>query len=113
MVHTKELKESADFYVKYLGFVCDSYSEDWGWCHLKRDFFSLMLATPGAYYSFEQPMFTGTLYFQTDSVDELWAHLKDKVEVSYPIETFRFGMREFAIYDNNGYLLQFGQEIKV
>ena len=26
------------------------------------------------------------------------------------IETFEWGMREFAIYDNNGYVLQFGQE---
>jgi len=27
---------------------------------------------------------------------------------SKPID---WGMREFAIYDNNGYMLQFGQEI--
>ena len=30
--------------------------------------------------------------------------------VVYPMETFGYGMREFAVYDNNGYLLQFGQE---
>jgi len=36
--------------------------------------------------------------------------LKDKVRVCYPLENFEYGMREFAIYDNNGYLLQFGQE---
>ena len=27
-------------------------------------------------------------------------------------EDFEHGMREFAIYDNNGYMLQFGQEIE-
>jgi len=37
--------------------------------------------------------------------------LKDKVEVCYGIENFHYGMREFAIYDNNGYLLQFGQDV--
>ena len=37
--------------------------------------------------------------------------MKDKAEVVYPIEDFDYGMREFAIRDNNGYLLQFGQEI--
>jgi hypothetical protein len=29
--------------------------------------------------------------------------------VAYPLEDFHYGMREFAIYDNNGYMLQFGQ----
>lgn len=31
--------------------------------------------------------------------------------VCYPIEDFHYGMREFAIFDNNGYLLQFGQPV--
>lgn len=31
--------------------------------------------------------------------------------VVYPIETFAYGMREFAIRDNNGYILQFGREV--
>ena len=37
--------------------------------------------------------------------------LKDKARISYEIDNFPYGMREFAVYDNNGYLLQFGQEI--
>ena len=41
----------------------------------------------------------------------LWADLKGRVAVAYPMEEFHYGMREFAIYDNNGYLLQFGQEV--
>jgi len=31
--------------------------------------------------------------------------------VVYPLEDCAYGMREFAIRDNNGYILQFGQEI--
>jgi len=31
-----------------------------------------------------------------------------KANICYEIETFEWGMREFAIYDNNGYILQFG-----
>jgi uncharacterized glyoxalase superfamily protein PhnB len=46
-----------------------------------------------------------------DDADEVWNQLKDKAKVSYPIEDFDYGMREFAIYDNNGYLLQFGHSI--
>lgn len=37
--------------------------------------------------------------------------LKDKAKVCYDIEDFCYGMREFAIYDNNDNLQQFGQEI--
>ena len=36
---------------------------------------------------------------------------QDQCEVVYPIEDFDYGMREFAIRDNSGYLLQFGQPI--
>jgi uncharacterized glyoxalase superfamily protein PhnB len=54
---------------------------------------------------------TGSLYFKTDDVNALWLRLKDKCKVEYPPEDFEYGMREFAIRDNSGYLLQFGQEI--
>lgn len=44
-------------------------------------------------------------------MDAAWGELKDKVRLCYPIEDFDHGMREFAISDNNGCLLQIGQEI--
>ncbi len=56
--------------------------------------------------------FTGSFYFSTDDVDAMWARLKDKAKVCYGIENFDYGMRKFAVYDNNGYLLQFGQAIE-
>jgi hypothetical protein len=37
--------------------------------------------------------------------------LKDQCKVEYPLEDFEYGVREFAIRDNSGYLLQFGKEI--
>jgi uncharacterized glyoxalase superfamily protein PhnB len=54
---------------------------------------------------------TGSFYFTTDDVDDLWQELEDKARVCYDIENFEWGMREFAVYDFNGGLLQFGQEI--
>ena len=39
------------------------------------------------------------------------AQLKDKAAIVYPLEDFDYRMRKFAIRDNNGYILQFGQEI--
>ena len=58
-----------------------------------------------------KPIFTGSFYLNTDNVDKLREELKDKTRGCYEIENFDWEMREFAIYDNNGYLQQFGQEI--
>jgi uncharacterized glyoxalase superfamily protein PhnB len=46
-----------------------------------------------------------------DNIDELWYSIKDKAEVCSEIETFEWGMREFAIFDNNGYSFQFAQDM--
>jgi len=39
----------------------------------------------------------------------VWRRVEGRARVCYPIETFEYGMREFAVYDNNGYLVQIGQ----
>ena len=44
--------------------------------------------------------------------DDRQQKVKDKAPVCDGIETFNQGMRPFAIYDDNGYMRQFGQEIK-
>lgn len=111
MLWTNELKETIAFYVNVLGFKCGEYNEDWGWAALHKDDCEIMLAKPNEHIPFEKPMFTGSFYFNVDAVDELWNAIKDKCKICYEIENFEWGMREFAVYDNNGYLLQFGQEI--
>lgn len=92
-----------------LGFACSERNDAWGWASLEKDGVGLMLATPNAHEPFEGPTFTGSLYFNTDDVDSVWENLKDKVKLVYRLEEFAWGMKEFAIYDNNGYILQFGQ----
>lgn len=111
MLRTKDLEGSVEFYTRLLGFECGALSEDWGWASLSRDGATIMLALPNAHEPFERPAFTGSLYIRCDDVDAMWEQVKDRAKVCYPIEDFEYGMREFAIYDNDGYLLQFGQEI--
>lgn len=111
MIWTEQIHETIDFYTKLLGFTCHEYNEEWGWATLGKDDVGIMVAKPNSHTSFEKPVFTGTFYFSVDNVDELWNQLKDKVKIGYEIENFEYGMRDFAIYDNNGYMLQFGQEI--
>lgn len=111
MIWTEKLRETVDFYTQILHFTCDEFNENWGWASLSKDSVALMAAKPNEHTPFEKPNFTGSFYYNTDDVDALWNELKDKVNIAYGIESFEYGMREFAVYDNNGYLLQFGQEI--
>ena len=111
MLWTNQLLETLQFYTETLGFTCHEYNEEWGWASLGRDGVELMLSRPNEHTPFEKAQFTGSFYISTDDVEANWHELKDKVSICYPIETFEWGMREFAIYDNNGYLLQFGQEV--
>ena len=111
MIWTNELQETIDFYVNNLGFECGNYNEEWGWAALHKDAAELMIAKPNAHTPFDKPTYTGTFYIKTDNVNELWEKLKDKVKIVYPLEEFEWQMREFAIYDNNGYTIQFGEDI--
>lgn len=111
MIWTREISATIDFYTNILGFTCASYDESYGWASLYRDDVSIMISKPNEHTPFQKPLFTGTFYFQTDNVEAIWEQLKGKTNICYPLETFEWGMREFAIYDNNGYILQFGQEM--
>jgi len=111
MLWTEDLKGTLDFYTRVLGFSASEVNEEWGWGNLVIDDVSIMIAKPNEHTPYDKIGFTGSFYFTTDDVDVLWEKLKDKVNVCYGIENFFYGMREFAVYDNNGYLLQFGQEI--
>lgn len=111
IIWTEKLKESIDFYCAILGFTCGESNEEWGWAAIHRDECELMMAKPNAHTPFDKPQFTGSFYIKVDDVETLWNQLKDKVKIAYELETFDWGMREFAIYDNNGYMIQLGQEI--
>lgn len=111
MLRTWDLSGSIAFYTQVLGFERESMSEKWGWASLKRDSVAIMFASPNQHLEESAPAFTGSFYFRVDDVDDLWQRLKDRARVCYPLEDFEYGMREFGIYDNNGYLLQFGQPL--
>ena len=110
LIRTKDIEATIQFYKDILGFECPNYNENWSWATLSRDGIEMMVAAPNAHLPFEQSEFTGSFYFRVNQVDPLWQELKNKARVCYELEEFDYGMKEFAIYDNNGYLLQFGEE---
>ena len=111
LFRTDNIKATIDFYIGILGFTLIEYNEGWGWASLQKDDVWIMLAKPDEHEVFKGHAFTGSIYFTTDDVDAVWQQVKDKAKVCYEPESFEWGMKEFAIYDNNGYLLQFGQEV--
>jgi uncharacterized glyoxalase superfamily protein PhnB len=104
-----DLDAAIAFYCGTLGFSCANRTE--GWASLQKDGVELMLSLPNAHEPYQRPVFSGTFYLRTNDVNSLWEKLKGRVPVVYPIEDFDYGMREFAIRDNSGYILQFGQEL--
>lgn len=92
-------------------FNLDEKSSEWGWASLSLGEVALMLSIPNRHENFQKIGFSGSFYFNIEDVDILWNRLKDKTKICYEIENFPWEMREFAIYDNNGYILQFGENI--
>jgi catechol 2,3-dioxygenase-like lactoylglutathione lyase family enzyme len=105
------MDESIHFYTDVLGFDCANRTD--GWATSRCGLAEIMLSVPNEHLPFEKPGFTGSFYFQAKELDALWEKLLYQVFIVYPPENFDYGMREFAIRDIHGYLLQFGQEITV
>jgi len=111
MLYTINMAESLEFYSLILGFRVESYDEHLGWACIVKDTIRIMFSLPNEQRPFDRPVFTGSFYFYPDNVELLWHKVKDQVQIAYPLEKFDYGMHEFGIYDNNGYLLQFGKPL--
>ncbi len=112
MLEVENMDETIVFYETILDFKCiERYNDEWAM--VQKDDVSIMFSNRFFKEDYPSTYMTGSLYIYTDDIDVIWQILKDKVHVCYPIENFEYGMREFAIYDNNGYRLQFGQEITI
>ncbi|MDH5032696.1 MULTISPECIES: VOC family protein [Chryseobacterium] len=108
---TENLDETITFYMNVLGFTLMGRNDDWQWASLRKNDIYIMLSQPNEHENNLSIGFSGSFYFNVNQVDDLWEDLKTKAKVCYEIETFEWGMREFAIYDNNGYILQFGEPV--
>ena len=111
MLETPDIEATIVFYTNVLGFTTQNYVPDMGWAALNFNDINIMFALPNEHHAIPKPIMSGSLYFNCDDVDAVWEQVKELCLICYPIEDFDYGMREFAIYDNNGYLLQFGKEI--
>jgi uncharacterized glyoxalase superfamily protein PhnB len=112
MMETNNLQETITFYTEILGFtVRDTFEHDGQvvWCTLNKDAVDIMFNLPNREMNYGRILLTGSLYIYIECVDDFWEKIKDKVKVVYAPENFEYKMREFGIKDNNGYVLNFGE----
>lgn len=109
MLWVRDLEAAINYYVQTLGFICTAHAN--GWAEVNKDEVFIMFSLPNEHIPHNELQFTGSFYLNTDDAAAWWEKLKDTADVLYPLEDFEYGMREFAIRDCNGYILQFGSEL--
>ena len=111
MIHVPDVRSAVEWY-EALGFTVNATHEDEGemsWALLSFGNSELMFNEGG------QPSTDHRrevdLYVHVDDVDNLYLHLKDRVEVVVELYDAIYGMREFIIRDLNRFWITFGQAI--
>jgi uncharacterized glyoxalase superfamily protein PhnB len=111
-----DMLATINFYTNTLGFRLEGKGEANGainFAMLNKDMVYIIFRSPNEHLGYQGPEFSGQLYIYTSDVDIVWQFVQGRAHVVYPIESFKHGMREFAIRDNNGYILTFGKPIDV
>ena len=107
----EDVKATMEYYTHILGFSLGAHLDNWQWGFVYRDGVEFMFAKPQDEFPYTGMYFSGSFYLNTDDVDAWWQFLKDRAEIYYAIDNFDYNMREFAIKDCNGFIIQFGQEL--
>lgn len=111
VIWTQSFEETIGFYTHILKFSLIDANSGMQWAFLEKDNVRIMITKPNEHEKLNKIGFSGSFYFNVNNVNDLWKDLKTITKICYEIETFDWGMREFGIYDNNGYILQFGQPV--
>jgi catechol 2,3-dioxygenase-like lactoylglutathione lyase family enzyme len=117
---TKDLDKTISFYESVLGFRSKSNFPNF--VSLTREDIEIMFIVPQDEPEdckdtseqnefFPKAVLTGSLYIFMDGVDQIWDSVKHRAKIKTDIGDRAYLMRDFSIYDNNGYELVFGQDI--
>ncbi len=108
-VNVSNLARAVDWYENVLGF-----KNNGGWPPEKPTYMDFCAAEGAVFAIMEVPTGKsyGRLNFEVDNVDELWARLKDQVEIVEALFDTPYGTRKFTILDLDGNELGFVQAKK-
>lgn len=106
-----DLDKSISFYCDVLGFVKEfAYGDPPYYAGVKRDHLVLHLC---ASTENEKRRGQGSTYVFCDEVDAYYAEITAKgAEITSPLNTYAYGMRDFQIKDIDGNLICFGKSIE-
>ena len=117
----EDVNKAVDFYRDILKFeihMSVPAEGDLKWAAMKRDHVEIMLQSRDS-ASRLIPLMENkeaggslTLYIEMENVVELYDTIKEKVVLIEDLHTKPYGMREFSIQDNNGFILTFAQEVE-
>jgi uncharacterized glyoxalase superfamily protein PhnB len=112
MIHVPDVRASVAWYIS-IGFALVRQNEEDGEINWAKMTFgnSEVMFDAGGKASAEQRREVD-LYITTDSVDDLYRRLKDRVQVVVDLYDAFYGMREFVIRDCNGFWVTFGQPVQ-
>jgi len=111
-IPVNDVEETVEWYKKNLGFT-----EEWyygspvtdGGC--KRDELRLLFGKVEGV--FEKPKELSLIFF-VSAVDEVYEEVVAKgIEITLPIATYDYGIREFSIIDLNGYPIRFAEAVEI
>jgi catechol 2,3-dioxygenase-like lactoylglutathione lyase family enzyme len=111
VLRVADIERSVDWYTRVLGFMVSWRAPNDGGgenCMLHSGASRVLLST-GSHLG-DKPAFTGTLYFETEGVRDLYARIRDQVEIVWPLELMEYGTLEFGIHDPDGYTLAFAEQ---
>lgn len=125
----KDVKETVEFYTDKLGFklvmavpetqdgILNEITEDINvvYALVKNGDAEIMFQAEKSFKE-DVPALAGvslgascTFYFELENLEDFYNKIKDKVEVVKELFTTWYGMKEFYIRDNNGYILTFAE----
>jgi len=125
----KNVKETVKFYEENLGFkliiavpetqdgVLDEISKDKKivYALVKNDYVEIMFQSEDSFKE-DVPVLkesvigaSCTFYIEIENLEDFYKSIKNKVEVVKNLFTTWYGMKEFYIRDNNGYILTFAE----
>jgi uncharacterized glyoxalase superfamily protein PhnB len=110
MIHVPNVRATADWY-QSVGFTVNYTFDDGGeglsFASLSFGSGEVMFNSGGQSSTHDRREVD--LYVYSDNVDNLYQHLKDRVEVVKGLHDTFYGMREFIIRDLNRFWITFGQ----
>ena len=111
MIHVPDVRATAVWYEAIGLTLLETYGdggEGWSFAILSAGNSRLMLNQGGCLSTAERREVD--LYLDTEDVDQVFASLRDRIQVLEEPHDTDYGMREFIIRDPNGFWITFGQD---